>query len=391
MGSLPWSSTEQRWPAPRRISPRGAGRWPWTPSGRPASATRSAPTWCSCDGREPAPRSSTRFRWVATCPRSLRPSPGRSGCCTPPTRTCPACPRSGWRRAGCSTPSWPDGWPGSPGSGSGRSSSSCSGCGWRRGTGPRTGRAGRCPRTGWSTPRWTSRCSSQLRDVLAELLTEQGKLAWALEEFEAVRTAGPPTPRAEPWRRTSGIHKIRKPRALAIVRALWTARDRLAAERDIAPGPGAAGLDDRGGGDRTARLRRGAGRDAGVPRARPAQAGQLLVRGRGPGRWPWTPTQLPLSSPPAEGPPPVARWADRDPAAAARLDRGPGRDRRGGAAVVDHRWRTCCSPTCCGGCAGRRRTTATWPARCARAPPASGRSRCWRPCWKPRSPGPPAG
>ena len=76
----------------------------------------------------------------------------------------------------------------------------------------------------------------ELRDVLAALLAEQGKLEWARQEFEAVRTAGPPAPRAEPWRRTSGIHRIRKPRALAAVRALWEARDRLAAERDIAPG-----------------------------------------------------------------------------------------------------------------------------------------------------------
>lgn len=76
----------------------------------------------------------------------------------------------------------------------------------------------------------------RLRDVLAEMLTEQGKLEWARQEFEAVRTAPPPAPRAEPWRRTSGVHRVRKPRALAAVRALWEARDRLAADRDIAPG-----------------------------------------------------------------------------------------------------------------------------------------------------------
>ncbi|MDN5932072.1 MAG: HRDC domain-containing protein, partial [Pseudonocardia sp.] len=76
----------------------------------------------------------------------------------------------------------------------------------------------------------------ELRDVLAGILEQQGKLEWAYQEFEAVRTAGPPAPRAEPWRRTSGIHKIRKPRRLAAVRSLWEARDRLAAERDIAPG-----------------------------------------------------------------------------------------------------------------------------------------------------------
>ncbi|WP_460406029.1 HRDC domain-containing protein, partial [Actinophytocola sediminis] len=75
-----------------------------------------------------------------------------------------------------------------------------------------------------------------LRDVLEAELAEQGKLDWALEEFEALRVAPPPPPRAEPWRRTSGIHRVRSPRALAGVRALWEARDTLARQRDIAPG-----------------------------------------------------------------------------------------------------------------------------------------------------------
>ncbi len=169
--------------------------------------------------------------------------------------------------------------------------------------------------------------------MLAELLTEQGKLAWALEEFEAVRTAGPPTPRAEPWRRTSGIHKIRKPRALAVVRALWTARDRLAAERDIAPGrvlPDSTIV------------------EAAIapPRTRPRRMAAMPVfRGRSQRKLAnyWfaavaqamalEPDQLPLSSPPADGPPPVARWADRDPAAAARLAAA-----RAGMAEVAQEW-----------------------------------------------------
>ena len=172
----------------------------------------------------------------------------------------------------------------------------------------------------------------QLRDVLAELLTEQGKLAWAMEEFEAVRTAGPPTPRAEPWRRTSGLHKIRKPRALAIVRALWTARDRLAAERDIAPGrvlPDSTIV------------------EAAIapPDSAMAMAAMPVFRGRSQRKLAnyWyaavaqamalEPDQLPLSSPPAEGPPPVARWADRDPAAAARLTAA-----RAGVAQVAQEW-----------------------------------------------------
>ncbi len=158
----------------------------------------------------------------------------------------------------------------------------------------------------------------ELRDVLADMLAEQGKLEWALEEFEAVRTAGPPAPRAEPWRRTSGIHKIRKPRSLAVVRALWTARDRLAAERDIAPGrvlPDIAIV--------------------AAATAIPESAGELaampVFRGRAQRKLTnyWysavvqaaelSSAELPASTPPSDGPPPVARWVDRDPDAAARL------------------------------------------------------------------------
>ena len=67
----------------------------------------------------------------------------------------------------------------------------------------------------------------QLREKLEAELGAQGKLEWARQEFEFVRTAPPPPPRAEPWRRTSGVHKIRNPRGLAAVRELWQARDEL--------------------------------------------------------------------------------------------------------------------------------------------------------------------
>jgi ribonuclease D len=158
----------------------------------------------------------------------------------------------------------------------------------------------------------------ELRDVLAAMLTEQGKLGFAEQEFEAIRTAGPPVPRAEPWRRTSGIHRIRKARALAAVRALWEARDRLAAERDIAPGrvlPDSAIV------------------EAAVtaPTSAAALAALPVFRGRAQRRLTgyWyaalseaarlEPDALPRSAAPTEGPPPVARWSDRDPTAAARL------------------------------------------------------------------------
>lgn len=76
----------------------------------------------------------------------------------------------------------------------------------------------------------------ELREVLAAELERTGKLAWAEQEFTAVLNAGPPVPRSDPWRRTSGIHNLRSRRQLAMVRSLWQARDRLAAERDVAPG-----------------------------------------------------------------------------------------------------------------------------------------------------------
>ncbi|WP_249265391.1 MULTISPECIES: ribonuclease D [unclassified Pseudonocardia] len=157
-----------------------------------------------------------------------------------------------------------------------------------------------------------------LRDVLTRMLDEQGKLEWARQEFEAVRTAPPPAPRAEPWRRTSGIHKVRRPRPLAAVRELWLARDALAAERDIAPGrvlPDAAIVD--------AAVRN--------PDSPQALAELPVFRGRSQRRLAryWfdalrraaelPESELPRGAATTDGPPPVSRWADRDPDAAARL------------------------------------------------------------------------
>jgi ribonuclease D len=76
----------------------------------------------------------------------------------------------------------------------------------------------------------------ELREVLVTELERSGKLEWAEQEFAAVLHAGPAAPRSDPWRRTSGIHNLRSRRQLAMVRSLWQARDRLAAERDVAPG-----------------------------------------------------------------------------------------------------------------------------------------------------------
>lgn len=76
----------------------------------------------------------------------------------------------------------------------------------------------------------------ELRSRLGAELAEAGKLDWAVQEFEAVRTASPPAPRRDPWRRTSGSHQVRDGLGLAIVRELWTAREAQARSADIAPG-----------------------------------------------------------------------------------------------------------------------------------------------------------
>ena len=75
-----------------------------------------------------------------------------------------------------------------------------------------------------------------LRDAVAEQLDASGKLEFAVQEFEAVRVR-PQKPKAqEPWRKLAGGTKMKSPRQLAMLRELWTARDELARERDVAPG-----------------------------------------------------------------------------------------------------------------------------------------------------------
>lgn len=76
----------------------------------------------------------------------------------------------------------------------------------------------------------------ELRDAVATALDEAGKADWAAQEFDHVRTKPEPAPRPDRWRRTSGLHTVKSPRVLAAVRELWTAREQVAEQRDIAPG-----------------------------------------------------------------------------------------------------------------------------------------------------------
>ena len=159
----------------------------------------------------------------------------------------------------------------------------------------------------------------ELRDALAGQLAEQGKSQWAEQEFAAVLAAPPPGPRPDPWRRTSGIHRVRTRRGLAIVRELWNERDGIARRRDISPTrvlPDAAIIE--AARDAPTRLDeltglagfsgRGARRNASawlgaVARARALPDGALPDS----------------SAPPGDGPPPAHRWQERDPQAARRL------------------------------------------------------------------------
>lgn len=77
-----------------------------------------------------------------------------------------------------------------------------------------------------------------LRRELADQLVAAGKQEWARQEFAwLVDQAGRPSEeRPDPWRRTSGIHKVRTQRGMAIVASLWRTRDQIARRLDKAPG-----------------------------------------------------------------------------------------------------------------------------------------------------------
>jgi ribonuclease D len=159
----------------------------------------------------------------------------------------------------------------------------------------------------------------ELRDALAIQLEEQGKSEWARQEFAAVLAAGPPPPRPEPWRRTSGIHRIRSRRGLAVVRELWLERDRIARQRDLSPTrilPDSAIIDaarsQPANATDLAKLTGFSGRHA-----RRYAADWLRAVGRA--RAQADPALPEPSGPATDGPPPAHRWQERDAEAARRL------------------------------------------------------------------------
>jgi ribonuclease D len=160
----------------------------------------------------------------------------------------------------------------------------------------------------------------ELRAALGAQLEDAGKTEWARQEFEHLVRSVPPGPRPEPWRRTSGLHRVRGRRSLAAVRSLWEARDAIAADRDVSPGrviPDAAIVEAA----------------TALPRDRRALRAVKGFHGRGAERYAaaWVhairqaldlpESDLPVVTARYDGPPPPRTWAEKNPVAAARLSR----------------------------------------------------------------------
>jgi len=164
-----------------------------------------------------------------------------------------------------------------------------------------------------------------LRAAISDVLAEQGKTAWAAQEFDYLRTfkagdaAGElaPAARRERWRRTSGIHRVRNRRGLAAVRELWTARDRIAERRDIAPRrvlPDSAIIDAAIADPKTVDDLVALPVFGGRNQRRSADVWFAALEAARQSQDP------PDEAEPPNGPPPPARWSRRKPEAAARLE-----------------------------------------------------------------------
>ncbi|MZF88763.1 ribonuclease D [Streptomyces sp. SID5643] len=157
-----------------------------------------------------------------------------------------------------------------------------------------------------------------LRDALEKELDRQGKMEWARQEFDAIASAPPPEPRKDPWRRTSGMHKVRRRRQLAVVRELWQTRDRIAQRRDVSPGKvlGDAAIVEAAlalpANVHALAALNGFGHRVGKRQLEQWQAAVDRAKAL-------SEAQLPQPGQPVTGPPPPRAWADKDPAAAARL------------------------------------------------------------------------
>ena len=375
-GGLP-ARRRRRWP-PAPVRSRS------TPSAPPATATASGPTWSSCAGPAPAPADrpvgcpdlpelsdAHRRRRVGAARGQPGPAlPGRD-------RHAPA--------HACSTPSSAPGWPAWPRSASPPSSRSCSGLSLAK----------EHSAVDWSTrPLPEPWLRYAALDV--EVLVDAARRHRTACSRSRASSPGPsrssrrwPTtarrrPATDPWRRTSGMHRVRSRRQLASVRALWQAREQLAQRRDISPGrllPDAAIVAAADGPGRLARrscwrcpasaaARPGGPRAPGGRRSRPP-AGCPTARCR--------PQSLP-----SDAPPPARAWADKRPGRRRPAGRGPGRAADARRERCTCRSRTSCRPTASAGSCGPRPGADAGrrsPRPCRRSARGPGRSSSPRRSW----------
>jgi ribonuclease D len=80
-------------------------------------------------------------------------------------------------------------------------------------------------------------------DVLFDLwekveldLVAQSKTAIAEAEFDYLLHPAPKVQKVDRWRSMTGLHEVKDQRDLTIAKHLWTAREELAIEKDVAPG-----------------------------------------------------------------------------------------------------------------------------------------------------------
>lgn len=160
----------------------------------------------------------------------------------------------------------------------------------------------------------------ELRDAIEDELRAEHKLDIAYEEFSSLLSRPHKPPKKDPWRKTSGIHEITDRRTLAVVRSLWTTREKLAKSRDLPPGKL---LNDRS--------------LIAVAKAKPRTVPQLMktprmrrkAAARDARRWlqaiqdgikvAQDPDKVPLMRASSQSPPAVKAWREKDPLAARRL------------------------------------------------------------------------
>ena len=150
----------------------------------------------------------------------------------------------------------------------------------------------------------------ELRALMVTELAAAGKDEWARQEFEHLLHFVPAV-RQDPWRRTSGVQRLRSRRSLAAAKALWEARDEIAARRDVTPGrviPDAAII----------------AAATALPTDKTALMNTKGFHGRGADRYSrtWVSTledvlempeeDLPARSPRQDGPPHPRLWSERD-------------------------------------------------------------------------------